>query len=203
MFCGIIESVGKIEQVDYKGSGLHLTIYAPEILNDVHVGDSISVNGCCLTVTQFSPTHWECDVVEESMRCTNLASLQPGHSVNLERALRYQARVDGHLVQGHVDGIGKIIEKELNDDRSWKVTIETSSELLRYMIMKGSIAVDGVSLTIASLETTNFSFAMIPHTAEATTLGEKQVGHLVNIEVDLMAKYMERFQLHSLNERLS
>lgn len=192
MFTGIVEELGIIQSIEWFEKGARFHIQALKILEDAKVGDSISVNGCCLTIVNHQSQQWSCDVVQETLHRTNLKQLKVGERVNLERAVRYQDRLGGHLVQGHVDETGKILSKNVLPDGSWWVTIETSPAVLRYLIFKGSIAVDGVSLTIADLGEVSFSFAMIPHTAQMTTLGFKQCGDEVNLEIDLMAKYIER-----------
>ena len=193
MFCGIVEEKGMVESVTWEEAiAMHLSI-RPKHSNEADkIGDSISVNGCCLTITRKEHGLWYFDLVPETVNRTNLKFLQVGDSVNLERAMRYQDRVGGHLVQGHIDETGEILKKELLADNSWVFTFKTSQESTKYMIPKGSIAVDGISLTIVDLDTDCFSIAMIPHTAAATTLGAKKVGDRVNIEVDLMAKYIEK-----------
>lgn len=193
MFTGSVEELGCIQAIEWNAQGIRFHIRASTVLQDINVGDALSVNGCCLTVVTHDPTIWVCDVVQETLNRTNLKHLKVGDQVNLERSVRYQDRLSGHLVQGHIDETGKIIKKQPLFDGSWSVTIEASPSVLRYAVSKGSIAVDGVSLTIADLQESNFSFAMIPHIAQVTTLGFKQIGDSVNLEADLMAKYAERF----------
>lgn len=192
MFTGIIEELGIIQAIEWPAKGARFYIQASIVLEDAKVGDSLSVNGCCLTIVNKQSNQWICDVVEETLNRTNLKYLKVGDHVNLERAVRYQDRLGGHLVQGHVDETGKILSKTLLPDSSWWIAISVSPTIMRYLVFKGSIAVDGVSLTIADLKEDSFSFAMIPHTARATTLGFKQIGENVNLEIDLMAKYVER-----------
>jgi riboflavin synthase len=192
MFTGIVEEVGEVKALVKTPVGMRLEIGAHLVLADVQIGDSISVNGCCLTVVDFKSNIFYCDVVQETLKKTNLGQFQIGEKVNLERSVKLQTRMSGHLVQGHVDGIGRILSKKLVTDNSWWVTIDAPADILRYMIYKGSITVDGVSLTIADRSTTNFSFAMIPHTAQVTTLGLKEPEEFVNLEVDLIAKYVEQ-----------
>lgn len=192
MFTGIVEELGVIKSLSKHLEGARLQIEAQKVLSDVSIGDSISVNGCCLTVVEYHPTHWSCDIVKETLQKTTFPHLEVGDRVNLERSVRLQDRLGGHLVQGHVDGLGKIKAKNDLKDGSWWVTIETPPDLLRYIIQKGSIAVDGVSLTVADVKDSTFSFAMIPHTAAVTSLGYKSTGSLVNLEVDMIAKYIER-----------
>lgn len=192
MFTGIVEEMGKVSSIDRHVKGARLKIDTPSIFEDVKLGDSISVNGCCLTIVNYRQNYAEFDVVEETLKLTNLKQFNVGDSINLERAVRPQDRIGGHFVQGHIDGTGELIHKERYSDESWWVTVKTLPSIMRYLILKGSIAVDGVSLTIAKLEEDSFSFAMIPHTAQVTTLGVKKKGDLLNLEVDLMAKYVER-----------
>lgn len=201
MFTGIVEELGIIQTIEWHTQGARFYIQATIVLEDVQAGDSLSVNGCCLTVISRQSTQWACDAVQETLNRTNLNLLKVGDRVNLERAVRYQDRLGGHLVQGHIDETGKILNKHSLSDGSWWVTIAASPTIMRYVIYKGSIAVDGVSLTIADLQETSFSFAMIPHTAQATTLGFKQSGDEVNLEVDLIAKYVERFTCPFLIQR--
>ncbi len=192
MFTGIVEELGRIIAIDWKAEGARFHIQANTVLSDAKQGDSISVNGCCLTIVDCQAGKWSCDLVEETLKRTYFRALQPGDSVNLERAIKYQDRLGGHLVQGHVDEVGQITCKKPLKDGSWWVTIQTSPALMRYIVHKGSIAIDGVSLTVAEIDHHHFSFAMIPHTAQVTTLGIKKSGDFVNLEVDLMAKYIER-----------
>lgn len=192
MFTGIVEELGRITAIDWIAEGARFHIQASKVLSDAKQGDSISVNGCCLTIVDHHAQGWCCDLVEETLKRTYFRTLRPGDLVNLERAIKYQDRLGGHLVQGHVDEIGQIACKKPLKDGSWWVTIQTSPSLMRYIVHKGSIAIDGVSLTVAEINHNQFSFAMIPHTAQVTTLGIKNVDCLVNLEVDLMAKYIER-----------
>lgn len=197
MFTGIIEEVGFIQSIEWHAQGARFHIQASTVLEDVKIGDSLSLNGCCLTLVKHQSKIWTCDVTQETLSRTTLKNLQAGDRVNLERAIRYHDRLGGHLVQGHVDEVGEIIHKESLSDDSWWMTIAASPAILRYMITKGSIAVDGISLTIADLQKTSFSLAIIPHTSQVTTLGFKQMGDTVNLEIDLMAKYVERL-IHPL-----
>jgi len=192
MFTGIVEELGKVQSFKKHANGMHLWIEATHVLNGTKIGDSLAVNGCCLTVVQQTQTAWACDIVDETLKRTNLGELQIGTVVNLERAVCLQDRLGGHLVQGHIDETGQLIKKKRFDDQSWWVTVQASPKILNYLIHKGSIAVDGVSLTVAEVSPTDFSFAMIPHTAQVTTLGIKSPGERVNLEIDLMAKYVER-----------
>ncbi|MBA3722935.1 MAG: riboflavin synthase [Parachlamydiaceae bacterium] len=191
MFTGLIEELGQIQSIQKNNQGIRFQIGAALILEDAKIGDSISVNGCCLTITDLKEKKFYCDAVPETIEKTNFSKLQIGDKVNLERSVKLQDRLGGHLVQGHVDNVGQIIEKKALKDGSWWVTISAPSSILRYVILKGSITVDGVSLTITERSDTFFSFAMIPHTAQVTNLGLKNVGDLVNLECDMIAKYVE------------
>jgi riboflavin synthase len=192
MFSGIVEELGCILAIEWHQRGAKFLIQSPIVLQDIKVGHSLSVNGCCLTVTKHESETWTCDVVQETLDRTNLRYLKIGDRVNLERSVRYQDRLGGHLVQGHIDEMGQILNKRSFSDGSWAITIAASPTILRYSVYKGSIAVDGVSLTIADLQENAFSFALIPHTAQTTTLGYRQTREFVNIEVDLIGKYVER-----------
>lgn len=192
MFTGIIEEIGRVETLVPHASGMRLTISAHKVMDNLTIGDSIAVNGCCLTVIHIDKDLWSADVVTETMRRTCLGELHIGSPVNLERALSFNGRLGGHLVQGHVDGIGTITVKQPQADGSKLVTIESPFEIVRYIVEKGSIAVDGISLTVTAVNETSFTFALIPHTAKATTLGGKKIGAHVNLEVDLIAKYVEK-----------
>jgi riboflavin synthase len=182
MFTGIVEELGRLESLD---DG-RLRIAATRVLDDVTIGDSIAVNGCCLTVVAYEADWWEADVSDETISRTGLASVQPGDGVNLERAVRASDRLGGHVVQGHVDGVGEIVEPVPN------LRVRVAPDLTRYLVEKGSVTVDGVSLTVVDALDDGFTVAIIPHTADVTTLGIRRPGDLVNIEVDVMAKYVER-----------
>jgi riboflavin synthase len=184
MFTGIVEELGTV----VSRQGPRLRIGASTVLDDVTMGASIAVNGCCLTVVGWDADAgwWEADVVDESYARTALGALAPGHRVNLERPVRLSDRLGGHLVQGHVDGVGEI--RTAAPD----LRVRTEGDLLRYVVEKGSITVDGISLTVVEAGDDTFSVAVIPHTMEVTTLGRKGPGDLVNLEVDVTAKYVER-----------
>ena len=192
MFTGIVEELGTVRAITPVETGAHLGISATTVLDDVQMGDSISVNGCCLTVVTLNDGYYEVDVVEETLRMTCLGSLRVGDRVNLERSVRLVDRLGGHLVQGHVDGGGRLISREPAADGSLVVRIEAPAAVLRYVVYKGSIAVDGISLTVAAIDNTSFSIALIPHTQDVTTLGFRQPGDQVNLEVDIIAKYVEK-----------
>lgn len=194
MFTGIIEEIGTVRAITQNSTatGARLTIEAKQVLQDTQIGDSIAVNGCCLTVVHLTDFTWSADVVTESLSRTCLGDLVIGNPVNLEGAMRLNSRLGGHLVQGHIDGIGQITKKMTQPDNSTWVTITAPTSILRYVVHKGSITVDGVSLTVANVDEKTFSFAMIPHTEKSTNLGWKQIGSRVNLEVDLIAKYVEK-----------
>jgi riboflavin synthase len=182
MFTGIVEELGTVLARD----GSRLRIGATVVLDGVTIGDSTAVNGCCLTVVAFGDDWWEADVSDETFARTNLGQLDPGDPVNLERPLRLEDRLGGHLVQGHVDAVGQIVEP------APELQVRMPGDLLRYVVEKGSITVDGVSLTVVKPLDDGFTVAVIPHTAKVTTLGHKGQGDHVNLEVDVMAKYAER-----------
>jgi riboflavin synthase len=192
MFTGLVEELGRVRAVVPNATGARLEIEAVTVLDDATLGASIAVNGCCLTVVDVGEGFWAADAVEETLARTCLGALAPGDPVNLERPVRLSDRLGGHLVQGHVDGVGRIRERTPLPDGSTRVGIEAPGPLLRYVVEKGSIAVDGVSLTVAGTDDAGFDFALIPHTATVTTLGCKEAGDPVNLEVDLVAKYIER-----------
>ncbi|MBF0470831.1 MAG: riboflavin synthase [Gammaproteobacteria bacterium] len=192
MFTGIIEAVGSITTVTATGPDLRLTIEAGELdLDDVRLGDSIAVNGVCLTVTHLTTSAFSCDVSRESLLHTTHRHLKAGARVNLEKALTLQSRLGGHLVSGHVDGIGEVISSQ-QSGFSLQLKIAAPPELSRYIAAKGSITIDGVSLTVTDIEGSNFQLNIIPHTLAGTTLEQIQPGREVNLEVDLLARYVER-----------
>ncbi|HEY3059353.1 MAG TPA: riboflavin synthase [Chloroflexota bacterium] len=192
MFTGIVEELGTVRAIVPNATGAHLEIGCQTVLEDAHIGDSIAVNGCCLTVVALNRDSYVVDAVEETLRMTALGKLQPGERVNLERSVRLADRLGGHLMQGHVDGVGTLLSRERQADDSVVVTIQVPQEILRYVVYKGSIAVDGISLTVAGLDQHSFSIAVIPHTQAVTTLGFREPGSQVNLEVDILAKYVER-----------
>lgn len=194
MFTGIIEEIGTIISIKPWGQGFTFEIACRKVLSDLKVGDSVCVSGVCLTVVSYNDRGFRADVVSETVARSIIAGFRIGDKVNLERPLRPNDRLGGHFVQGHVDGIGKVMAKDERPPGFW-LTIEMPSELSRYMVVKGSVAIDGVSLTIADVGHDRVSVAIIPHTASSTTLGERAIGERVNIEVDIIAKYVER--LHS------
>lgn len=191
MFTGIIEEIGKIQGIQKRaGSGV-LSVQASEIMQDIHLGDSIAVNGVCLTAASISPNGFTADVMHETLNRSSLGSLRIGSSVNLERAMPANGRFSGHIVSGHIDGTGKVSDIRRDDNAVW-YTIKTPLPILRYIIEKGSIAIDGISLTVAKVSKESFSVSIIPHTASLTTLSSRRVGDSVNLENDCIGKYVER-----------
>jgi riboflavin synthase len=200
MFTGLVEELGTVEEAIISGArkgtqSLHLIVKAALVSKDADIGDSIAVNGCCLTIVKKNKNLLEFDAGTETLSRTNLDRLKAGSGVNLEQALRVGDRLGGHLVSGHIDGIGTLLKRRDEGDWSY-MTLRASGPLMRQVVNKGSIAVDGVSLTVVTAESDRFSVALIPHTLANTTLGELQVGSIVNLETDLLAKYVER-QLES------
>lgn len=196
MFTGIIEETGTILSVKRGTRSAVITIAAQKVLNEIKTGDSINTNGVCLTVVSFGPEGFSVDVMAETLKVTNLGSLKTGSKVNLERALRLNDRLGGHLLSGHIDGIGKILDLK-RDDNAILVTIRAEKNIMKYIIHKGSIAVDGISLTVANLTEEWFTVSIIPLTARDTTLMLKKTGDLVNLEVDLIGKYIEKFLIQN------
>lgn len=186
-----MEEIGSIKGVRKGEKSVSLSVECSEILDGTLIGDSISVNGVCLTVTAIKGSSFDADVMPETIRATNLRYLKPGDSVNLERALSPLRRFGGHIVSGHIDGTGRISEIKREDNAVW-ITIEAGSDILRYIIHKGSIAVDGISLTIQYVNDSAFKIAIIPHTRDYTTLPERKVGYNVNLECDIIGKYIEK-----------
>lgn len=191
MFTGIIEEIGTIEGMKKGASSAVLKIQASKIMDDIHLGDSIAVNGVCLTVTTISSTGFVSDVMHETMNRSSLGSLRMGSSVNLERAMPAAGRFGGHIVSGHIDGTGTILNIQRDDNAVW-YKIKAPLLVLRYIIEKGSIAIDGISLTVANVYKDSFDVSIIPHTALFTTLAKRRVGDLVNLENDCIGKYVER-----------
>lgn len=195
MFTGIIQAVGRVIHIEPKSADCRLTIATGTLpMAEVQLGDSIAVSGVCLTVIARSTDSFSADVSRETLSRTTLAELREGARVNLELALLPTTRLGGHLVSGHVDGIGTVVERH-RDGRSWRFRIEVPPELSRYIASKGSICVDGISLTVNEVDEQSFGVNIVPHTLTATTLGETEVGRRVNLEVDLLARYLERLLL--------
>jgi riboflavin synthase len=190
MFTGIIEEIGIVENVRSQKGAIRLTIAAEEVLQDLAIDDSISVNGVCLTAISFSKSTFTIDAVEETIRKTTLGKVKSGTRVNLERALNCSARLGGHIVQGHIDCVGRVTSIRAQQGGQL-LSIKIPVEKLKYVIMEGSIAVNGVSLTVAHCKADEFTVSLIPHTLNSTTLGALKVGVKVNIEVDLIGKYVE------------
>ena len=191
MFTGIIEEVGSVRHISMGSASCVITVAAEKVLSDVHIGDSIAVNGTCLTVCSFDGGSFSADVMPETMRRTNLGALTPGSAVNLERAMAANARFGGHIVSGHIDSTGQIRALKREDNAVW-VTVASAPEILRYIVEKGSIAIDGISLTVARVSAKDFAVSIIPHTGEETTLLSRKPGDIVNLECDILAKYVEK-----------
>lgn len=191
MFTGIIEEIGTVKTVQRSGNNSFIRIQAQKVLEDVNIGDSIAVNGVCLTVTFFDSTVFQADVMNETLNRSSLGELTTGSPVNLERAMSANGRFGGHIVSGHIDGTG-VISDIRNDGIAVWYTVSADSSLLRYVVEKGSIAIDGISLTVAKVTENNFSVSVIPHTAEVTILSTKKKGSIVNLETDIIGKYVEK-----------
>jgi riboflavin synthase len=191
LFTGLIEAMGIVERVRPEPPGVRLTVRQAEVLGEVHLGDSIAINGCCLTVVAKSPGSAEFEAGAETLSRTNLGKLQPGDVVNLERSVRVGDRLGGHFVTGHVDALG-FLDRRVEEGPWATCWFRVPGRLTRQMASKGSIAVDGVSLTLVAVEEERFSVALIPHTLEVTTLGRLKEGDAVNLETDLLAKYVEQ-----------
>jgi len=191
MFTGIVEEIGSIAKIQKGRDSAELTIFASTVLEDAKVGDSIAVNGVCLTVTALQSGSFTADVMHETLNRSSLSQLHSGSRVNLERAMPLNGRFGGHIVAGHVDGVGRIVEIRRDDNAIW-YTIQAEAPILRYVIEKGSIAIDGISLTVAKVFADRFSISAIPHTVEVTVLKERKLGDLVNLENDMIGKYVEK-----------
>jgi riboflavin synthase len=199
MFTGIVEELGEVEALTDLGDSVRLRVRGPLVVGDAGHGDSIAVNGVCLTVVESCDGGFTADVMRETLDRSSLGALRPGDPVNLERSLRLDGRLGGHVVQGHVDGTGTVLERTTSPH--WEVVrVSLPADLARYVVLKGSVAVDGVSLTVSALDDESFSVSLIPTTLELTTLGRAAVGALVNLEVDVLAKYVERLMTsHTLD----
>ena len=193
MFTGIIEETGIIKSVGSGAKSAQLVIEAGKVLTEMKVGDSISTNGICLTVVSYTQNSFVVDVMPETMRRTSFSQLKQGSKVNLERALRLCDRLGGHLVSGHIDGTGNILRRWDEDNAVW-YSVSAEPMLLRYIVEKGSVALDGISLTVAETDARGFSVSVIPHTQNVTTLLDKKAGDILNIECDMIAKYVEKLQ---------
>lgn len=191
MFTGIVEEVGTIKNIKRGQHSAVLTIQAKTVLEETRIGDSIAVNGICLTVTRLFPDGFSADAMHETLNRSSLAGLSAGSVVNLERAMPANGRFGGHIVAGHVDGVGHVANIHRDDTAVW-YTVHAGPEILRYVVEKGSITIDGISLTVAAVEQDRFSVSLIPHTAQVTILGEKGPGDTVNLETDIIGKYVEK-----------
>lgn len=191
MFTGLVEEVATLDSILRKNQSAELRLRAHRVLEGIQVGDSIAVNGVCLTVVNFSSTGFSVDAVPETLRRTNLGELKPGSSVNLERALQANQRLGGHIVSGHVDGVG-VVSQVVPEGNAKVLTISVEPELSRYIASKGSICVNGISLTVMDVTDASFRVSIIPHTSVVTTLAEIKIGDRLNLECDVLAKYVER-----------
>jgi riboflavin synthase len=200
MFTGIIEVLGRVEELRTEGTSARLVVRAPELVSDLRIGDSVAVNGVCLTVTQCRDGRLGFDAVAETLEKTALAELQVGSEVNLERAMRAGGRLDGHIVQGHVDGTGTVRSLEQSGE-DVRLTIDCEGEFAELLVEKGSVAIEGVSLTVVDVEPRGFDVALIPHTLSVTTLGGLAPGRRVNLEADVLGKYVKRYLERVLSER--
>lgn len=200
MFTGIIEEIGIIKNVKKNNKSSIITIQGKKIFEDINIGDSISVNGVCLTVTTFSNEIFTADVMNETLSRSSLDSLQNGSYVNLERAMSASGRFGGHIVSGHIDGTGKIIKIKRDDNAIW-YTVTVEDNLIKYIVEKGSIAIDGISLTVVNVNENSFSVSIIPHTSQETILSHRLVGDIVNIENDIIGKYVEKLITFEKNKK--
>jgi riboflavin synthase len=192
MFTGIVEELGRVLSLDREETGARLTVSCTGVIRDATLGASIAVNGTCLTAVRLGSDYFSADLAPETLKRTNLGELQPSAPVNLERPLRANSRLDGHFVLGHVDSTAEIVALDSLGDDNWWLRIRVPNHLTRYIVSKGSLAVDGISLTVAEVEGDLISFTVIPHTYEHTTLHAYRAGSLVNIEVDILAKHLEK-----------
>ena len=191
MFTGIVEEMGTIRSIRKGAHSAVLEIQAKVVLEDIHLGDSSAVNGVCLTATSFTPSTFTADVMHETLNRSSLASLRPGSRVNLERAMAANGRFGGHIVSGHVDGLGTVLSTQKDDNAIW-YTIGAPPEVLRYVVEKGSITIDGISLTVARVDGQSFAISAIPHTVAVTVLQDRKPGDKVNLETDIIGKYVEK-----------
>ena len=194
MFTGIVEELGTVAGIEDQGDAIRLTVHSPHVLADAGLGDSIAVNGCCLTIAERDGDTWTADVMQETLDKTSLRGVEPGDRVNLERAVTADKRLGGHIVQGHVDGVGRIVGRTPSEH--WEVVeVEMPTDMAKYLVDKGSITVDGVSLTVVEAGDDRFTVSLIPETLARTTLGSRQPGDAVNLEVDVLAKHLEKLAL--------
>ncbi|MGL4791877.1 MAG: riboflavin synthase [Anaerotignaceae bacterium] len=196
MFTGIIEEIGAIKSIKKSGKSATLTIGGNIIFSDLKIGHSVATNGVCLTVTSINKNQFTADVMNETLSRSSLGELNIGSFVNLERAMLADGRFGGHIVSGHIDGTGKILKIRADDIATW-YTIKTNKEIMKYIVEKGSITIDGISLTVADVKEDNFSVSIIPHTGKETTLSKKKIGDIVNLENDIVGKYVESFMKSS------
>jgi riboflavin synthase len=198
MFTGIIEELGKVKKIDKLEDAIRLTIEGKLIVSDLKRGDSISVSGACLTAIEISDSTFTADVMLETLKLTSLDGISEGDPVNLERAMLASTRFGGHVVLGHVDGVGKFVERTKSDNWDW-VRIQIPANLMKYVVLKGSITIDGISLTVNEINGDVLGFSLIPETLAVTTMGSKKPGDKINIEADVMAKHIERLMQESGN----
>lgn len=191
MFTGIVEEIGKIQSIKKGDKSSVITVQGDKIFGDMHIGDSIAVNGVCLTVATFSNNNFIADIMNETLSKSTLGSLKNGSDVNLERAMSANRRFGGHIVSGHIDGVGEITKIQKDDNAIW-YTVKAEDNLMKYIVEKGSIAIDGISLTVARVDNIQFSVSIIPHTAQETILSHRQIGDNVNLENDIIGKYVEK-----------
>jgi riboflavin synthase len=191
MFTGIVEELGKVVAIEPLPDAVRITIAGPTVVSDLHRGDSIAVSGTCLTAVEFDSNSFTADVMQETLKLTSLSGIKVGDPVNLERAMTAATRFGGHVVQGHVDGVGSVISREPSENWEW-VRVRIPADLMKYVVLKGSITIDGVSLTVNEVGEDFIGLSLIPETLRLTTLGSKQPGDKVNVEADVMAKHIER-----------
>ena len=191
MFTGIIEELGKVAAIEQQPDAIRLTIACGKVLSDLKRGDSLSCSGTCLTAIDIDGSSFTADVMLETLKRSSLSEVKVGDVINLERAMQHETRFGGHIVQGHVDGVGEVISREKSDNWDW-VRIRIPADLMKYVVMKGSITIDGISLTVNELGDDHIAVSLIPETLEVTTLGYKQPGDKVNVEADVLAKHIER-----------
>jgi riboflavin synthase len=192
MFTGLVEEIGTVKEISKKGDNLRLTISASKIMDDISMGSSIAIDGACLSAVKYTDKTFEVDVSEETVRKTTIGGFKSGRKVNLERAMKIGDRLGGHFVTGHIDGVGEIMKFDRTIDGAY-LCIKVSQDLIKYMVYKGSVAIDGISLTVANVDSDSITIALIPHTIEMTNLKEKSNGDRVNIECDIISKHIEKF----------